>query len=353
MKKLIVCLLTLIFSQPIHAHNLADAIEESLPSITYIEVENHTSRKIIDTSNKTIREVRERSGSSIGTGFVIEGNKIVTNYHVISRVAKHQEKVYVKFYNNNGIRYEATLIGYDEVADIALLEIEGTHPSLTIAEDAGQIRMGDDVFTISNFYSIRHSATQGIVSSSHRANSRFPYVRLMQLQVLQGSGSSGGPVINDDGQVVGINHTILSMVPDSSYKEKSPQLMSMTSFSIRGDQVAESIRRIKTEGVVIREDLGLYLSDYGMTSERYLYNPVPNSKDISGVLITGMDTVGTMQFMTDDIIVSIDGQYFTSATRLLRWLDENTLPLDEVKLQVYRSGELLNITATVKAAERF
>ena len=133
MKKLIVCLLTLTFSQPIHAHNLADVIEEVLPSVTYIEVERHVTRKVIDTSNKTVTNIKERSGSSAGTGFVIEGNKVVTNYHVISRGVQDHEKIYVKFFDNNGVRYEATVLGYDEVADVAILQIEGNHSSLKIA----------------------------------------------------------------------------------------------------------------------------------------------------------------------------------------------------------------------------
>jgi serine protease Do len=353
MKKLIVCLLTLTFSQPIHAHNLADIIEEALPSITYIEVERHVTRKVIDTSQKVITNVKDKSTPSAGTGFVIEGNKIVTNFHVISRGVRDKEKIYVTFFNNNGIRYEARVLGYDEVADVAILEIDGQHPSLKIATLPENIRMGEDIFTISNFYSIRHSVTQGIVSSNNRGDRRYPYVRLLQLQILQGSGSSGGPVLDDDGKVVGLNHTILSMVPDDMYKTASPMLMSMTAFTIRGDQLARSIERIKKEGVVRRADLGLYLRSYGMNSERYLYDPVPNSRDVSGVLVMAVDKNGPTDFKKDDIIIDVDGKHFTSAAELLLWLDENKEIGDEVKIQLYRDGSLLNITTQVRVANRF
>lgn len=354
MKQLIACLLgTLILSQPIYAHNLADVIEDVLPSITYIEVESHTERKVIDTNKQSIKTIREKQGESVGTGFIIEDNKVVTNYHVIQRAALQNERIFIKFDNNNGVRYEAKLLGYDEVADVALLEIEGKHPSLTIATDADVIRMGDDIFTISNYYSIRHSATVGVVSSNNRINTRFPYIRLLQLQILQGSGSSGGPVLNEDGKVVALNHTILSMIPDNVYKTPRPSLMSMTAFTIRGDQLARSIKRIKKEGVVRRADLGLFLKSYGMNSERYLYDPVPNSENVSGIVVLGVDVGGPQTFKKNDIITMVDDQRFTMASTLLLWLAKNKMIGDTVKLQVYRDGEILNITTEITAARRF
>ena len=354
MKKLIVCLLgTLILSQPIHAHNLADVIEDALPSITYIEVERHIERKVIDTQERSVTVLRERSTPSAGTGFVIEGNKVVTNWHVISRAVKDKEKIYVKFNNNNGVRYEATVVGYDEVADIALLEIDGQHPSLSIATSADRIKMGEEVFTISNYYSIRHSASVGIVSSNSRADSRFPYIRLLQLQILQGSGSSGGPVLNEDGEVVALNHTILSMVPDSVYKEGAPSLMSMSAWTIRGDQIAKSIERIKEEGIVRRMDIGLYLQSYGMNTERYLYDPVKSSSSVTGLLVVRADKNGPTNFKRNDIIMSVDDEHFTDVSSFLLWLNENRQEGDIVKIQLYRDGSMLNITTEVKAARRF
>lgn len=353
MKKLIVCLLTLTFSQPIHAHNLADVIEEVLPSVTYIEVERHVTRKVIDTSNRTVTNIKEKGPGSAGTGFIIEGNKVVTNFHVVSRAVRDNEKIYVKFFDNNGVRYEAKVLGFDEVADVALLEIQGSHPSLEIASQPESLKMGEDIFTISNFFSIRHSVTQGIVSSNSRAARRYPYIRLLQLQILQGSGSSGGPVLDDEGKVVALNHTILSMIPDNIYKDANPTMMSMTAFVIRGDQLEKSISRIKEEGVVRRADLGINLRNYGMNSEAYLYNTIPNSEGVSGVYVLSVDKEGPINIRQNDIIISVDGMKFTNAAELLLWLDANNEVGDQVKIQLYRDGAMLNITTDVRAANRF
>jgi serine protease Do len=137
------------------------------------------------------------------------------------------------------------------------------------------------------------------------------------------------------------------------YKTTSPMLMSMTAFTIRGDQLIESIERIKKEGVVRRADLGVYLKNYGMTSERYLYDPISNSRDVSGVLVVAVDKNDSTQFKTDDIIIDVDGKHFTNAAELLLWLDENKEVGDEVKIQLYRDGSLLNITTQVRVANRF
>jgi len=317
MRGIIVCLLgAFLLSQPAYAHNLADVIEEVLPSVTYIEVERNIIRKRVDAATKTIVEIKEKATPSAGTGFVIEGNLVVTNYHVISRAIRDNEKIYVKFNMNNGVRYEAIVVGYDEIADVALLGIEGKHPSLKIATGSEAMRMGDDIFTISNYYSIRHSATQGIVSSNDRVDTRYPYIRLLQLQILQGSGSSGGPVLNNKGEVVALNHKILSMVPGDVFKTASPSLMSMSAFTIRGDDLMRAIKRIKEDGVVKRMDLGLFVVSYGMNSERYLEDPVPDSTGIAGVLILAVDKDGPEQFRRNDIVVSVDGKRFTSAARL-------------------------------------
>ncbi len=353
MKNVIVCLLgVFLLSQPIHAHNLADVIEEVLPSVTYIEVERYTVKRRVDVSSNSIVEVREKGSPSAGTGFVIEGNLVVTNYHVISRAVRDGENIYVKFDSNNGVRYKATIVGYDEVADVALLGIEGKHPSLEIAKNTEDLRMGEDIFTISNYYSIRHSATQGIVSSNNRADVRFPYIRLLQLQVLQGSGSSGGPVLDDQGKVIALNHKILSMVPGEVFRTSNPSLMSMSAFTIRGDQLKHSIELIKEQGIVKRMDLGLYLQNYGMTSERYLYDPIPGSQNVSGVVVVRVDKGGPEQFKANDIIVGVDDERFTNAAGLLRWLNENKQEGDIVKIQVYRDGSMLNITTEVEAAHR-
>jgi serine protease Do len=189
-----------------------------------------------------------RNPSVIATGFVIEKNYIVTNYHVIEDVVRKSANISVYFYETNNKKYTAKLVGYDEVVDIALLKIEGVHPSACICA-VDELRIGQEVFSISHFLGIEFSVTSGMISSVHRSDPRFPYIHYVQLQLVQGNGSSGGPVFNSSGKVVSINQSIISMVPVTE-STNTGRMLSSVAFSIRADVVNESITRIKKEGKV-------------------------------------------------------------------------------------------------------
>lgn len=352
MKHVIVCLIGLLISVEISAHNLEEVIAKTLPSVVYIEVDRIRIATRVDPLTSTITEFRTKAPPVIGTGFVIEDNKIVTNYHVIQPAFEHSTPIHVSFYNSNGRRYLATIIGYDDIADVALLQIEGKHPSLTISPNTASLRMGAEVFSISNFFSMRHSTTVGIVSSNNRIDSRFPYIRLLQLQMLQGSGSSGGPVLDVNGQVVSLNHSIMSMIPEAMLNTPNPSLMSVLAYTIRGDQLLQSVERIKREGVINRVDLGVRLEPYGATSERFLYNPVPDSNNITGVLVVGDYTNTSRDLLPNDIILNVDRRAFTDAAEFLLWLDDRYNPGDKIKIQVYRDGSVINIETTLDLAQR-
>jgi len=351
MKRIIVCLIGFLISTDISAHNLEEVIAKTLPSITYIEVERMAIATTVDPATSTITQFKTRQSPVIGTGFVVQNNKVITNYHVIQPSFEHDTAINVMFHNDLGRKYVAKVLGYDEIADVAVLEIEGTHPSLTFAPNAGALKMGAEVFTISNFFGMQFSTTVGIISSNDRMDGRFPYIRLLQLQILQGSGSSGGPVLDVNGQVVSINHSIMSMSPDSMLNNPSPSLLSVLAYTIRGDQVSASINKILREGIINRVDLGVQLESYGVTSERFLYNPVPNSNGIAGVLITAIEKQDS-PLNRYDIILSVGSTTFTNSAQFLLWLDENYDPGQEVNIQVYRDGSVINITTKLELAHR-
>lgn len=344
MKKVFVCFLIGMLATSVgHTHELADTMNKVLPSITYIRAQQIQVVEEIDPETQEVSKKEVPLSPIIGTGFVIDKNIIVTNHHVVEVAIEQGTKIFVTFMESN-VRYDASVIGYDKVTDVALLRIEGEHPSVTV-NGSGEIRMGEEIFTISHFYGIGWSGTEGIVSSTNRSDSRYPYINNIQLQILSGTGSSGGPVFNADGEVVALNRSIISMVPRSVIVGNNRQL-SMVAFPIAGHSVVEAIDRIKREHIVIRADLGVGLVPFSNNSAYHL-NEDPSF--YTGVIVFSKDKDTKTTLETSDLIISVDKQTFTDPAELLTYLDVTYEAGDVVKMYVYRNEKLINIDVTLES----
>lgn len=346
MRKFFVCLLSILVlnNGTAFAHNLADTIERVIPAVTYIRSRQFVTVKEVNLSTKEVVEKEVEVTPIIGSGFVIENNIIVTNHHVIEKAIRTNSEILVSFIDGT-LRYTATVIGYDKITDVALLQIEGDHPSVNIPP-YNDLRMGAEIFTISHFYGIGWSATNGIVSSIHRADPRYPYINNLQLQILSGTGSSGGPVFDMKGNVVGLNRSIVSMFPRVTRMSGGTSMLSMVAFPIRGDSLLEAIKRIKEETIVERVDLGVQLIPFGNNSS---YHTNEDPTFFTGVIVYRKDSQSNTTLQASDLIISLDHQTFTDPGALLKYLDENYEPGDVVKLHVYRDEKLINIDVTLEA----
>ena len=345
MNKIIVCILsTLLLSSAGHTHDLADSMERVLPSITYIRAQQFSIVKQIDPTTKEVVEKRVEVNPIVGTGFIIEDNIVVTNHHVIDNAIKNKSEIYVSFVEDN-TRHLATVIGYDKITDVALLQLEGEFPSLQI-DPCNSLRMGSEVFTISHFYGIGWSGTNGIVSSMKRTDPRYPYVNNLQVQLLSGSGSSGGPVFNAAGDIVGLNRSIVSMFPRVNVFGGSSRMLSMVAFPVRGDSMIEAIENIKEHTIVTRVDLGVQMIPFGVDSTFHV-NSDPDF--FTGIIVYQKDKTSDTTLKASDLIVSLDNKTFTSPLEILAYLDKNYVVGDVVKLYVYRNEKLINIDVTLEA----
>lgn len=136
------------------------------------------------------------SGSSLGSGFAIGKDCILTNAHVIDNL----DKVIVKTYS--GEEYEAFVVGVDNEQDIAVLGVDGIEfPYLTVA-DGSSIKTGDDIYAIGAPKSMAYTLTKGVISAQNREIRGNRYI---QIDAAINEGNSGGPLLNDSGQVLGIN----------------------------------------------------------------------------------------------------------------------------------------------------
>ncbi len=161
---------------------------------------------IIEDSIKSVVTIRTNSGQ--GTGFIISSEGyLVTNAHVLSddlgRLATGLEAI-----TSQQIKFDMTFIGFDSSLDIALLKISGQHEALEFG-NSNKIQVGEKVIAIGNPFGLQFSVSQGIISAIHRPgiSGLDAYI---QTDAALNPGNSGGPLINTQGKVIGINNFKIS-----------------------------------------------------------------------------------------------------------------------------------------------
>jgi serine protease Do len=136
------------------------------------------------------------SGNSLGSGFAIGKDCIITNAHVID----NPNKVIIKTYSGN--EYSAFVIGLNQEQDIAILGVKGIEfPYLKIA-DSSLLKTGADIYAIGAPKSMAYTLTKGIISALNREIRGNKYI---QIDAAINEGNSGGPLLNDSGEVLGMN----------------------------------------------------------------------------------------------------------------------------------------------------
>ena len=167
---------------------------------------------------------------SLGSGFIVDrSGLILTNNHVV----ENADKILVKLSDKR--EFEAKVVGRDQRTDIAVIKIDDTGklPAVSLG-NSENLEVGEWVLAIGNPFGLEHSVTSGIVSAKGRNIGAGPYDNFIQTDASINPGNSGGPLINLDGQVVGINSAIFSRgggnigigfaIPINLVKELLPQL---------------------------------------------------------------------------------------------------------------------------------
>jgi serine protease Do len=182
----------------------------------------------------------DRQGA--GSGFIIEKDGyIMTNHHVVEGA----DEIIVRLADRR--EFEAELIGSDPLSDVALLKIDADDlPTLKLG-DSDALRPGEWVVAIGSPFNFEQSVTAGIVSAKGRSTNQQQYVPFIQSDVAINRGNSGGPLLNMDGEVVGINSWILSS--GGGYMGLS--------FSIPIETAEEAVKQLREHGKVSRGLLGV------------------------------------------------------------------------------------------------
>ena len=136
------------------------------------------------------------SGNSLGSGFAVGENCIITNAHVLDNPNRISLTTYA------GETHSAYLVGYDQDKDIAVLGVrDAKFTPLTIA-DYNSLNTGDDVYAIGAPKSMAYTLTKGVISAKEREIGRYKYI---QTDAAINAGNSGGPLLNFEGNVIGVN----------------------------------------------------------------------------------------------------------------------------------------------------
>ena len=268
-------------------------------------------------------------GFSLGSGFLInrEGY-ILTNAHVISNAVN----IHVVLAEGKK-EYPAKIIGIDRLTDTALIKIEPDFvPTVLPFGDSDKLQMGEMVLAIGNPLGFQHSVTSGLISAKERATPHAGnrYTNFLQTDSAINPGSSGGPLINLYGEVVGINTAIVEQAQ-------------LIGFAIPINTV-KGVMGMLIIGKTERGWFGAHASP--ITAEEALELNYPESE---GMLIKGVDKDSPAEQsgpQINDIITGFNKEPITSLSIFRRKL-LTLIPGQEIHLTIFRDGKTFEITSTL------
>jgi serine protease Do len=208
---LIVTLLLVTFAATVRADEsretpLVKAIRRARPAVVNIHSEKTAPYNPTDPAF-SVGSQRGRKINGMGTGVIIdERGYIVTNHHVVNGVDSLRVTL------DNGSNYVATVVSEDPVRDLALLKIQSREPLPVMPiGTSSDLMLGESVFAVGNAFGYENTITLGIISALHRdveVNDTQSYKNLIQTDAAINPGNSGGPLINVNGEIIGINVAI-------------------------------------------------------------------------------------------------------------------------------------------------
>jgi serine protease Do len=284
---------------------------------------------------------RSHREGGLGSGVVISPDGyIVTNNHVIDSATD------VRVTLPDRREFKAKVIGADPKTDIAVLKIEATNlPAITVG-NSSKLQIGDAVLAIGNPYGVGQTVTMGIVSATGRAGLGIEdYEDFIQTDASINPGNSGGALVNDRGELVGINTAILA--PGSGGNQG-------IGFAVPVNLARQVLDQIASNGHVTRSYLGVTLQEVSPAIARAMGLNSPEGALVGDV--TADSPAQRAGLRSGDVIQSMNGTPIVE-TNQLRMNISMMNPGQTVKLKVFRDGKTSEVTAKIeelpgKKAER-
>ncbi len=291
-------------------------------------------------------------GVSTGSCVVLDTDGyIVTNYHIIEGADEVQgQETPVVQISLDDKTYDATIVGTDPTSDIALLKIDPGDDTLTPITfgDSDALEAGSWVMTVGHPKGQETSVSVGVVSGTDRTESislsetKAYYTGVIQTDAMINSGSSGGAMVNSNGEFVGM----------TTYSATSTGEWSGMSYAIPSNYIQSAIEQLRANGVVAHPQLGISVADmstfYGAYYNYYGTYDLGNST-LQGAYVmsvvegSGADEAGVKE---GDIVTAVDGTSISSADDLIVQVRKHSIG-DTVTLTVERDNEEQDITVTL------
>ncbi len=285
------------------------------------------------------RQLPRRPSYAVGSGFIVDKSGfILTNFHVVEDASRITVRL------QSGAEYPAKIVGTDDLTDLAILKIDAGRelPFVKLGNsDAAQI--GDWVLAIGSPFGLAQTVTAGIISQTKRETPEANvFQKFIQTDAAINRGNSGGPLVNMDGEVIGINSQIATSTGDYNG----------IGFALPSNDAANVYRQIVQGGKVRRGYLGVYLD-----SVKAEFAKVYGLPEAQGAIVTNVSdkqsAAAAAGLQAGDIILEYNGEKVANAQDLIQKVSSTT-PDKEINLVFLREvgSRLERKTTVIKPTER-
>ena len=318
---------------------VVDAFEKVSPAVVNINLEYEVRKRVNpfpEFKNPLLEEFfkdffdpgfnRRYKRNSLGSGVVIDGGRglILTNAHVVAKTGK------VNIVLNDEREYTANIVGLDPDSDLAVLRIESDDPLPSIPMgDSGDLMIGETVIAIGNPFGFSNTVTTGVISAVNRSfrTKERVYYDFIQTDASINPGNSGGPLLNINGDLIGINTAIYAGAQGIG-------------FAIPINKARRIINDLIEYGEVIEIWLGMAIQDLDNDLVRYFNLPAQ-----AGVLVAAVEADGPAEsggIQQGDVIFAIGGRKIVSTEDYNARVRDYAAG-DRLELQLWRQGQEKNV----------
>ncbi|NWK57477.1 trypsin-like peptidase domain-containing protein [Verrucomicrobiaceae bacterium N1E253] len=314
----------------------AALVRSVMPSVVSIDTAGVRHERRRDFWGRTWVQPRTVQGQGSGVIVSKEGH-VLTNHHVITGNPR------IRLTMHDGSVHSAKIIGSDPTVDIAVLKIESPGPFKALKfGNSEKTEVGNVVFAIGSPFGLGETVTDGRISAKKRSFSDSQ-VDLLQTSAAINPGNSGGPLVNIQGEIIGINSRIYST------DRKNPGFQGI-SFAVPSNAALVTMRHILARGRPVRGFLGMALENVDRSARKELKYDQPGGVRVMGVAPDAPALKAGIK--KNDIITHFNKDTVGNTRELIRFIQQSKVGT-EVTLMVWRDNAQESITATIGDAEKF